>query len=86
MTAAEKRAAALRHDEVVRNPETGKIIGKLFTLQQIEEAAEHYCGFCRACGAERDTCEPDARRYECEDCGMAQVYGAEELAIMGCVV
>lgn len=42
MTAAEKRAAALTHGEVIRNPETGKIIGKLFTFQQIEEAAERW--------------------------------------------
>lgn len=26
-------------------------------------------GFCIACGAEADGCEPDARRYKCESCG-----------------
>jgi len=39
-------------------------------------------GFCIACGAERDGCEPDARKYECESCGKRAVYGAEELLIM----
>lgn len=40
-------------------------------------------GFCRACGAEADGCEPDARNYECEACGESEVFGAEELLIMG---
>lgn len=38
-------------------------------------------GFCIACGAEADGVEPDARRYPCEACGAAAVYGAEELLI-----
>jgi hypothetical protein len=41
-------------------------------------------GFCLACGEEAEGCEPDARRYRCEDCGERQVYGAEELLIMIC--
>ena len=36
-------------------------------------------GFCIACGAEAAGVEPDARRYVCECCGEAAVYGAEEL-------
>lgn len=49
------------------------------------EAAEsdEYVGFCTSCGAERDSCEPDARKYECYECGAYEVYGAEELLIMG---
>ncbi len=39
-------------------------------------------GFCLACGADADGCEPDARRYECEACGEKQVYGAEELVMV----
>lgn len=39
-------------------------------------------GFCVACGAEAGTCEPDARRYLCEECGEHQVYGAQELLFM----
>ena len=38
-------------------------------------------GFCLACGAEAESCEPDARQYECESCGTAAVYGAEEILI-----
>jgi hypothetical protein len=36
-------------------------------------------GFCVACGKSADGVEPDARRYKCESCGEATVYGAEEL-------
>ena len=36
-------------------------------------------GFCIACGAEQEGCEPDARNYECESCGAHKVFGAEEL-------
>ena len=41
--------------------------------QAILEAAEdsmfgmENIGFCIACGAEHYGCEPDARRYECEE-------------------
>ena len=38
-------------------------------------------GFCIRCGADAEGVEPDARKYECESCGEAGVYGAEELLI-----
>lgn len=56
-----------------------------FSLEDIEAAMGEYLGFCLACGAARDCCEPDARNYECEECGERQVFGAEELIIMGAV-
>lgn len=39
-------------------------------------------GFCLACGADHDGCEPDAERYECYECGKSTVYGAEQVLIM----
>lgn len=45
--------------------------------------ADDNLGFCLACGTEVSGVEPDARRYTCESCGEAKVYGAEELLIMG---
>ncbi len=57
----------------------------MFTLEQIEEAIEAQSGFCTACGAEKDCCEPDAREYQCDECGAFKVYGAEELVMMGMV-
>ena len=55
------------------------------TLERVMEAVERQHtsldnpGFCIACGADADGCEPDARGYECEECGEPRVYGAEEL-------
>ena len=55
------------------------------SLDRIMEAceADDCLGFCINCGAEAYGVEPDARKYECEECGLHQVYGAEELLIMG---
>lgn len=52
-------------------------------LEDIEAAIEDYGGFCLACGSQADGVEPDARNYECENCGESQVYGAEEIVLMG---
>jgi hypothetical protein len=48
-------------------------------------AREDYIGWCRSCGEERDSTEPDARAYECEACGEPAVYGAEEWLMAGWV-
>lgn len=70
---------------IERNPKTNKIIAKRFTLEQIEQADADMYGFCLACGTERECCEPDARKYNCEECGLNLVYGAQEIALMGLV-
>ena len=46
------------------------------------ENEEEYIGFCLACGAEAYDVEPDARRYECDECGKEKVYGAQEILLM----
>lgn len=56
---------------------------RMFSLELIQEAMENDGGFCLDCGEPADGCEPDARRYECDACGERQVYGAEELLLMG---
>lgn len=43
---------------------------------------EEYIGFCLACGAENYDVEPDARKYECDECGKEKVYGAQEILLM----
>lgn len=68
---------------IVRSEKTGKIIAKRFTVEELEAADDMQEGFCIACGASKDSCEPDARKYQCEECGLKQVYGASEIAIMG---
>lgn len=45
--------------------------------------SENYGGFCLTCGAEAYGVEPDARNYTCDVCGEPQVYGVEELLVMG---
>ena len=67
----------------------GNHVAHVLDPQEVLEAAEESefgmesIGFCIACGAEHYECEPDARKYECEECGEHQVYGAPELVIMG---
>ena len=57
---------------------------KKLSLARVMKAAEsgESVGFCTACGAKAYGVEPDARKYECECCGAAKVYGAEELVLM----
>ena len=56
-----------------------------FDLEVIEEGMENYLGFCIECGAEKESCEPDARNYSCDECGKYSVYGAEEIIMMGLI-
>lgn len=42
-------------------------------------------GICVGCGNIQDGCEPDAREYTCDDCGLDKVYGLEEALIQGLV-
>jgi hypothetical protein len=45
--------------------------------------ADDNSGYCLACGSEADGIEPDARKYQCDSCGMHKVYGSQELLLMG---
>ncbi len=42
-------------------------------------------GRCLVCGAEHFECEPDARKYRCDECGEFEVFGLEECLVMGLV-
>lgn len=63
-------------------------IHRRVTLRRVTRAIEQSMedtsnpGFCIACGAEAEGCEPDAREYPCSSCQARAVYGAEELLIM----
>jgi predicted RNA-binding Zn-ribbon protein involved in translation (DUF1610 family) len=58
---------------------------KKITTERIIDAVERQQfgldnpGFCIKCGEEQEGCEPDATKYECENCGENSVYGAEIL-------
>lgn len=58
----------------------------VLTEAQYHNADNEMIGFCLACGAERACCEPDARKYPCDECQQLKVYGIPELLIMGLVV
>lgn len=50
------------------------------------DATESYQGWCRSCKAfTHDSAEPDARNYECPECGKREVFGAEEALLMGLI-
>jgi len=53
-------------------------------ISEVMEAVEsgEDMGFCLGCGAEAYGVEPDARQYECDECGSEKVYGAEEILMM----
>lgn len=50
------------------------------TTEQVEDGTN---GGCTSCGhVQEGGVEPDAREYECEECGEKKVYGLEELIVM----
>lgn len=57
----------------------------ILTQEALEYMMEDNMGVCTECGNEQDCCEPDARRYTCEDCGSRSVYGMDELLCMGMI-
>ena len=50
---------------------------KASALAIVEEDGNE--GVCLNCGNVQGNCEPDARNYKCEACGMMEVFGAEEI-------
>jgi hypothetical protein len=58
---------------------------RTFTIQEVERASALESGLCLACGFMQECCEPDARKYQCDRCNECQVYGAEEVLLMGLV-
>ena len=52
------------------------------SIEELEDMDSHNEGFCLHCGDTVPEVEPDARKYTCECCGKAKVYGASELALI----
>jgi Zn finger protein HypA/HybF involved in hydrogenase expression len=58
------------------------------SFEEVEQviSSGSYEGWCINCGDwTHDSCEPDARKYECPVCEKHTCYGAEELLIMNYV-
>lgn len=68
----------------ITNPETGKFRRFEMTEEEYRALVDDSEGLCVACGSIRGCCEPDARKYRCDDgCQQFTVYGVEELMLMG---
>ena len=60
------------------------------SIKMTESSYQHLCGsyggVCLACGEEvEEGIEPDAENYECPLCDEPQVFGAEQLLVMGII-
>ena len=54
---------------------------RIFDAVRDEQETLANPGFCVLCGEDAEGCEPDLREAECEACGEAGVYGAEEVLL-----
>lgn len=71
-------------DTIQRATRSGRLVPVLvMDADEFRQTSDDFGGFCLACGWVAEGVEPDARGYECEDCGAAKVYGLEEALIMG---
>lgn len=57
----------------------------MITLEQYIELKDKLVGFCLFCGHLQDNVDPDGRDIPCEECGHPEVFGVEELLVMGLV-
>ena len=67
-------------------PEDHNPINQDDLLEAIKSSTfgDEFVGFCISCGSQHyDGIEPDARNYPCDNCDRPQVFGAQELLIMG---
>lgn len=73
-------------DELIKETPR-EVLVKTFEMTEDEfrEGSEGFEGRCLACGETAFHVEPDARNYQCDECGAAKVYGLEELLLMGCI-
>ncbi len=58
-------------------------IPPIITEDTYKSLVDSYQGICTSCLSTKDSCEPDAERYQCDNCDKHQVYGTEQLLIMG---
>jgi hypothetical protein len=53
--------------------------------QEFVELTDNLSGLCIYCATLADMADPDTRAAHCPDCGLAGVYGAEELLLRGLI-
>lgn len=67
----------------MKNPAKYPKVDEVMMACNSRETSLDNPGFCLACGEAADGCEPDACNYTCEACGEDEVFGAEEVLMMG---
>lgn len=55
----------------------------ILSADSLADVAEDNIGFCIACGTFDDCTEPDASKYDCEECSAPARYGLQELILRG---
>lgn len=56
-----------------------------FTAEDLANMQIEDAGACINCGEWAYNVDADAQHYECTNCGEMEVYGSEELVIMGLI-
>jgi hypothetical protein len=51
-------------------------------MEILTERFEDGMGICVKCGYEQYGVEPDAEKYNCDDCDKKAVYGAEQIILL----
>ena len=52
-------------------------------VEAYDYGSTDFLGFCLICGTEHSGVEPDARNYTCNECGRNEVFGIDEIILMG---
>ena len=56
-------------------------IDELLDRAMAAAESDECIGFCILCGEQVEGVEPDARKYECPECGRKAVFGAAEIIL-----
>ena len=67
----------------MKRPENYPLLKEVLEACEASTYGTDNPGFCLACGIYVDGVEPDARAYFCEACEEKEVYGAEEVLLIG---
>lgn len=69
----------MRIHKIIGNHSGRELCRFTMTADEYSQLDNDSMGLCVQCGADRDSVEPDARKYPCEACGENGVYGVAEL-------
>ena len=69
----------------MKNPAKYPTVTAVMRAIDADQCGPRYVGhgWCLACGKKVTGVEPDATNYTCSKCGEQEVFGAEEILMMG---